>query len=208
MYDAVYHPFRSPSSSDNADIATDAVLLSLEAGGVEQISLSTVARSEGRTASALHHRHGSRAQFLEVVVGRFCRRWIQWVHGAGFAGSLPIRLPEGDDELLGMRAWPMICAVAEGERRAGRPACAELVADVRRDERLHVRDCLRARRADRLPPSDHHLEVVMSLAEGIRASIADPDRGVTLTEGRAILTETIQQLLGVALEPHVSWPEP
>ncbi|HJQ05701.1 MAG TPA: hypothetical protein VJ872_09670 [Nocardioides sp.] len=202
--DGDWQPFLAPDSGNIDDFATDAIVLLLQSGGLEQISMSAVARFESVTPSALHHRHGGRGPFLEAVVGRFSARWISWVTGAGFGGELPVRLPETANEVEGVRAWSMIRALAEGELRAGRDGCADFVREARVHERDHVRRWLRSLREGQTP-SDDQMQVVMLLADGIRESVADPEGRLGLAQGRKLLTETIGQLLDVRFAEPSSW---
>lgn len=74
-----------------------------------------------------------------------------------------------------------------------------MVAEVRVEERDHVRRHLRPlRQGD--TPSDDQMQVVMLLAEGVRESVADPDGRLSLVQGRTLLAATLGRLLDVRFE--------
>lgn len=192
------HPFLAEISANVDDIATDAIVEALSCGGVDQISMSTVARSEGRTPAAINQRHGGREAFLSHVVGRFSARWVRWVKGGGLLSVVPIRLPEDDRELLGVRAWPMLRALAEGEARSGRPACAAHVAWAASEERDHISRHLAARLG--APPSVGQVEVLLALADGLRDRVAARDRPLALQDARGLLRSHMTATFSLPLE--------
>lgn len=192
------HPFLTEISANVDDIATDAIVEALSGGGIDQISMSTVARSEGRTPAAINQRHGGRAAFLSGVVERFSVRWVRWVRGAGFLSVVPVRLPADERDLLGVRAWPMLRALAEGEARAGRPACADHVAWALTEEREHIARHLAVRVGDR--PSAGQLEVLLALADGLRNRVAAFDHPLAPEDARGLLRHHITSVFGLPLE--------
>jgi hypothetical protein len=192
------HPFLAEISANVDDIAADAIVEALSCGGVERISMSTVARSEGRTPAAINQRHGGRAAFLSGVVCQFSVRWVRWIRLAGFLSVVPIRLPEDERELLGVRAWPMLRALAEGEARAGRPACAAHVAWALAEERDHIARHLAVRLGG--APSSGQLEVLVALADGLRNRVAALESPLALEEARELLRHHITSVFDLPLE--------
>ncbi|GAB2968911.1 hypothetical protein [Nocardioides montaniterrae] len=128
-------PFLRLTSLHHDDVATDGVVELLRKGGIEQITMSAVARWKKVTPSAMHHQYGGRARFVEAVVDTFAGRWVRWAILPAWGSAVPMRMPEEPAECEGVRAWSMIRALAEGERRAVRPAAAESVAWALGEER-------------------------------------------------------------------------
>jgi len=192
------HPFLAEISANVDDIAADAVVRLLATGGVEQISMSAVARLEGVSSAAVQQRHGGRAAFLDGLVGRFSVRWVRWVTRSGYLSVIPLRLPGDDEELLGVRAWQLIRALAEGEARAGRPACAAHVTWALAQERDHVVLHL-TERLGRHPDLDQ-VAVVLLLADGLRHRVADREAPMPAGVAKNLLRNYMTTTFGLELE--------
>lgn len=191
-----HHPFLAGPSGNVDDLSTDAVVRLLQTGGVEQVSMSAVARLERVTPAAVNQRHGGRAAFLDAVIGRFSVRWIDWVTRGGYLRVVPVRLPEDADECAGVRAWELLRALAEGEARAGRPACAGYVAEAEAAEREHVVQHLSAR-LDRQPTTDE-VETIMLLADGVRRRMTQGELRLVLADAQRLLRDHMANAFGLA----------
>jgi len=191
-------PFFDGLSSHPVEMAADAVVDLLETGGPEQVAMAPVARWLKVTPSALHHWHGSRADFVTAVVGRIAWRWAAWATRPQWGQVIPIRLPESRAEIRGLRAWEVIRTLAAGEERAGRPAPAQVVAAARADHRSYVFSCLRT--ALRRDPTDHELETALALGDGLCARIVSTHEPLPAREGREILRTHFGTTLGLELQ--------
>lgn len=170
----VFRPsdFTEPVSCEHAAMYADAVVHLLAQGGLEQISMTAAARWMGQVPSAVKQRSGGRDGFLRMVTARFGRRWLRWVSlPARDLGTL-VRLPDGDDEVHGVRAWSALCEVAAGEARSGKPELAAIIAAIRRRHRECVEDNLQFV-LDR-PPTAVEIALVDHLGEALRAAVAAP----------------------------------
>ena len=115
-----------PCSCERGAMYADAVVRLLAQGGLEQIKMTAAARWMGQVPSAVKQRSGGRDGFLRMVTARFGRRWLRWVSlPARDLGTL-VRLPDGDDEVHGVRAWSALCEVAAGEARQANPSWPRL----------------------------------------------------------------------------------
>lgn len=190
-------PFITPCSADPADIATDGIVEMLRLGGVEMFSMSSFARWAGRTRSSVHQRYGGSAAFIDTVVGRFCRRWVDWATNTGPDVVCPVRLPCDPHEADGVRAWQAVRFVAHSERRAGRQGPSHRVEDALAAERRHVADHL-GRRLGR-PAAAREVEHVLALGEGLRARIVAYDGALSAGEAQMILRRHLVDTLELRL---------
>ena len=177
--------FTEPISGDYAAIYADAVVILLAGGGFDRVAMGPVARWLDQVPSAVKQMAGGRDRFLEMVIGRFARRWLRWATFIRFGQVIPVRLPARDDEIHGVRVWSLLREIAYGEARAGRPSLAELVADV--DEAEHaalVRELARSSRE----PTEAEAALVSCLVAGVRAALARPLRPMNAQLGDEIVT--------------------
>jgi hypothetical protein len=88
---------------------------------------------------------------------------------------LPLRLPEGPDELLGVRVLTALQLLAEGERLRGNPVPGHQLDRLRDEEiallRFRMETALRCCGAS---VEDSQVVAVMSLTRGLRLALAEP----------------------------------
>ncbi|MCL2541032.1 MAG: hypothetical protein FWE71_01065 [Nocardioidaceae bacterium] len=169
--DDVYAPFYESNSFCTAEDALNAVVMLHESGGIDQLTMSAVARHLNMSRSAVHQAHGSVTGFYVSLIGRFERRWRDWIAG-GYTDPTPIRLPGDPMAHLGVRTWSTLRTVAAAEARAGRPEPWEEVARALERERRHLGDSVRkaaGRRAEA-----HEVAGLLALADGLRAQMTEP----------------------------------
>jgi len=84
--------FVEPTAASHAARYADAIVELLVEGGVDQVAMAPAARWMRQAPSGVHRIAGGRDGFLDMVLGRFARRWQRWVTLPPLGGGLPIRL--------------------------------------------------------------------------------------------------------------------
>lgn len=194
-------PFASPASLDHRDMYADAVMELLLEGGVDQVTMASVARALGQTSSAVKQMAGSRRRFLAMVVGRFGGRWAGWAAQPAFRGGVRLRLPVEPDELHGVRTWSVLREIAAGEARAGVPELAEACHESARYERAMLVAALQGRSVE---PTDEVVTALLCLADGLRAAMVDPVAPLGYEAAKKAADLVIERICGaeaLAAEP-------
>lgn len=184
--------FAEPTSVEYAAMYTDAVVLMLAQGGQDRISMGAVARWMRQVPSAVKQMAGGRERFLEMVVGRFARRWRGWASIRGGSDGLVFRLPKEFDEIHGVRVWASLRDLAAGEARAGRTGLAELVAEADRDERTRVFQSRFGRDSGVL--DEDGLMLLWCLAHGLRAAMVDHVQPLSYERAARMLRRATESL--------------
>ena len=172
-------PFLRSDHAGYAEILTDGTIHILGAAGIDRWSVRGLARWMKVTPSALLNGY-TRARVLEIVIISFERRWLAWSASDSMFGpspaDVPLRLPDTEDEKLGVLVHTSLQQLAEAERLRGNPAPTAHLARLRREEDALLRHRL-GQLADRLevsPPDDPVVSSTMALVTGLRVALADP----------------------------------
>jgi hypothetical protein len=144
----------------------------------------------------------SRCRVLEIVIISFERRWLAWAASEAMYGpspiDVPLRLPETEDEKLGVRVLSSLQQLAEAERLRGNLAPTTHLARLRREEQELLRHRL-GQLAERLevgPPTDGAVTSTMALVTGLRLALADAGADVTWSDACATLRHHVTSQLG------------
>ncbi|WP_157544782.1 hypothetical protein [Nocardioides halotolerans] len=175
-----------------AEILTDAAFFVISGKGVDRFSVRALARWMKVSPAAILNDY-SRGRTLAMIAGRFGQRWLAWSAGDPLFGPtparVPLRLPEGPDEQLGIRVLGALQLLAEGERVRGNGVPASQLDRLREEElallRQRLRDALRCCGA---APDDRHVAGIMALTRGLRETLADAESRLTPTEATEILS--------------------
>jgi hypothetical protein len=187
----MYSPFLRPDDRYYPEILTDAAVHVLGGRGFDRFSVRALARWMKVSPAAVLNEF-TRARVLEVINICFCRRWLAWSGSEPIFGphpaSVPLRLPEGPDELLGVRVLTALQLLAEGERVRGNPVPGYQL-DRLRDEELAL---LRHRLGSALRCcggrwDDHQVIAVMALTRGLRLGLAEAEPRLTRDEASDVL---------------------
>ena len=193
-------PFLRPDHPDYPEVLTDATLHLLGARGIDRWSVRGLARWMRVTPAAVLNDY-SRCRVLEIVIICFERRWLAWsaseaLHGPAPTG-LPVRLPQTEDEKLGVRVHGALQQLAEAEQLRGNLAPAVHLTRLRREEQELLR--LRLRQLAGLkgyhPPSEAAVSSTMALVTGLRLTLADPAADLSWTDGCAALLQQVTRHL-------------
>ncbi|WP_296606117.1 hypothetical protein [Nocardioides sp.] len=184
-------PFLRPDSVAFGHMLTDAAVGILSEAGATAFSSRALAATLGITPSALSQRAG-RTEVLRVVFVFFADRWEAWTHDLG-PSAVPARLPETEDEVLGVRAWHALDELARGELAQGNDVPAAVLALARERESELV-----ARRLTGLlgaRPADADLAVVMALVGGLRREVTTtPEPSISTAMATELLTGHVASL--------------
>ncbi len=196
-------PFLLPDHVDYAEILTDAAVHVLETRGVARFSVSAMARWMKVSPEAVLNIY-SRSRAIEVVTICFCRRWLRWsmsdVRWIMSEPACPLRLPTSAAERHGVRVLRALDELAEGERVAGNALPAQHLAGARKEEA----EVLRFRLAQ-LSPAQLHTPVseadlwgVLSLARGLRSSLADHPAPMSWSQACELLGQAVRAVASPA----------
>jgi len=188
-------PFLRPDERDYPEILTDAAVHVLGGQGFDRFSVRALARWMKITPAAVLNDY-SRARVLELINIRFGNRWLAWSASEPLFGptpaSVPLRLPEGPDERLGIGVLTALQLLAEGERVRGNPVPAYQL-DRLRDEELAL---LRHRLESALSccggrSDDREVRAVMALIRGLRLALAEAQPRLTRAEASDALRDYV-----------------
>ncbi|HYF74018.1 MAG TPA: hypothetical protein VD864_14405, partial [Nocardioides sp.] len=121
----------------------------------------------GITPSALSQRAG-RTEVLRVVCAFFADRWEDWTHDLGSSAMLA-RMPETEDDVLGVRAWHALEELARGELAQGNDVPAAVLALARERESELIASRLTRLLGGR--PADAELATATALVGGLRREV-------------------------------------
>lgn len=185
-------PFLRPDSLEFAHILTDAAVRLLSEAGATAFSSRALAMMLGITPSALSQR-ARRTEVLRVVFVFFAERWEDWTHGGG-SSAVPARLPETEDEVLGVRAWHALEELSRGELARGNDVPAAILALARERESDLV-----ARRLTRIlgrRPAAAELAAVTALVGGLRREVtATPEPSISVGMANELVREQVASLV-------------
>lgn len=194
----IHGPFVLHNSFTTPEDCVNAIVLMHESGGVEQVTMSAVARHLGMSRASVHQAHGNAAGFYVSLVDRFGYRWRDWLTDGRFDPT-PIRLPEDELARWGVLTWASLRAIAAAEARAGRPEAWEIARRAVGRERGFVADDIR--RAAGRPAETEEVDLLMAVAEGLRAQMTEPADALGFEDATAIATKVWTSDLGFALGP-------
>jgi hypothetical protein len=191
----MYSPFLRPDDRDYPEILTDAAVHVLGGQGVDRFSVRALARWMKVTPAAVLNDY-SRARVLELINICFCRRWLAWSGTEPIFGpnpaSVPLRLPDGPDELLGIRVLSALQLLAEGERLRGNPVPGYQLDRLRDAELALLRHRMESALRCCDARADHsQLVSVIALIRGLRLELADAEPRLTLAEASEVLRDCI-----------------
>lgn len=196
-------PFYLTRSFATTEDAVNAVVMMHETGGVQQVSLSAVARHLRMARSSVHHAHRGLAGFYAILTELFGYRWREWI-ADGDDDALPVRLPDDGMSRLGVLTWSSLRAIAGAEARAGRPEAWKWVEAVRRHELRFLREQIRAAAPDAEADAEVTAELVeglLALADGLRDRMTDPLNPLERSDATTILAAYWTRVLGLPLPP-------
>lgn len=204
-------PFLRPVSLNPFDIVADGVVEALFVQGVNELSISSVAKALGMTPQGLHqrlrrHRHDEG----ETALAALCRmtsvalsqRWLAWVRESLMVlePDVPaLRLPQTEHEWQGVAAWEAWHLVARGRVLAGDPTPSEILASAHDEERGLVGDAFR--RALGRPAPDHHLVALLALANGLRSQLVRPKPTLSLGVAQEVMARQVAAVLNEETRP-------
>jgi hypothetical protein len=187
----MYSHFLRLDDRDYPEILTDAAVHVLDAQGVDRFSVRALARWMKVTPAAVLNEY-SRARVLELINICFSRRWLAWSGTEPIFGpnpaSVPLRLPDGPDELVGIRVLSALQLLAEGERVRGNPVPGyqlERLGDEELELLRHRLDS--ALRCCDARADDDQAVAVMALTRGLRLALAEAEPRLTLTQASQVL---------------------
>lgn len=189
----MYRPFLRMDDPFPDEILTDALVHVLAERGLARFSVSALARWMKVTPAAVLNTK-PRKHVVEAVTARFGDRWLAWGK-PDLYDDIPARLPQTEDEIHGVRVWHALGELARGETVAGRPNPTEILADIRRRERmatgLHLEHRL-GRRA-----TEDEVRATCCLVEGLRLHLALPGADLSHDQARRLLTGHVSRLHAV-----------
>jgi hypothetical protein len=194
-------PFLRPDHRDYAEILTDATVHVLGARGIDRWSVRALARWMKVVPASVLNDY-SRARVLAIVIICFERRWLAWsgsepLHGPS-PTALPLRLPETEDERLGVRVLTSLQQLAEAERLRGNGAPTAHLDRLRREEAELLRHRLGvlAERRGSPPPVAAALTATMALITGLRLALAEATPPPTYPQACELVAAHITALFG------------
>ena len=202
-------PFLRPDHRDYAEILTDATIHVHGARGIDRWSVRALARWM-KVVPAVVLNDYSRARVLAIVIICFERRWLAWSGSEPLYGSsstdLPLRLPETEDERLGVRVLTSLQQLAEAERLRGDGAPAAHLDRLRREEAELLRYRLRVLgdRCGSPPVGAASLTATVALITGLRLALAEPAPTLTYPLACELLAAHVERLFGGAREEAAS----
>ncbi|QBR93370.1 TetR family transcriptional regulator [Nocardioides euryhalodurans] len=103
--DDLRHLMLVPDSMSREDIAANAAIPLVAAGGPAALTLRAVGEQSGYSPQAVHQWFGSRAALHRAVAGRFVARWTRWVDLRTGRQGIASLLPENDEVAGWARVW-------------------------------------------------------------------------------------------------------
>lgn len=189
-------PFTLPDSADIGELLTNSAVRLLRRGGLQEFSVSAMARDLDMSRQALNDRfaakYGARRRVLQLVVLTFGDRWLAWASGPLGADPPTIRLPEHQDEVTGVRVWAALHELARGEAHVGNPHLSDALAHIRAEEADLTSDALR--RWTGVAPNTTQLYTLLSLADGMRRELALPSPRLSPAGATAVMTRAVAEL--------------
>jgi hypothetical protein len=200
-------PFLRPDHRDYSEILTDGTIQVLGAHGIDRWSVRALARWMRVVPATLLNDY-SRARVLAIVIICFERRWLAWSGSEPMYGSspthVPLRLPESEDEHLGVRVLTSLQLLAEAERLRGNGAPTTHLHRLRKEEEALLRHRLRilAERHGSAMPSEPAVTATMALITGLRLALAEPTAPITFATARDLLATHVARLFDDAGPDH------
>lgn len=186
-------PFLRPFDASFAGTVTDGAVLVLCRYGVDQFSISKIARWMGVTPSALLNDY-SRSRLLAIIMATFGDRWLEWSTSSGSLPPTVPRLPETPDELEGVRVWSDLRRLADAAEIRGDPAARVQLGVIDQEEReqLGRRVVSLTRRC--CPPHPADVAVLVALTTGLRLDLAATAPGLDVRHAREVLQRGVEAL--------------
>jgi hypothetical protein len=190
------NPFLRPDNPREAEVFTDGAVHILAVRGIDQFSVRAIARWMRVSSAAILNEY-SRARVLELITICFSARWLQW-SGSGDWWSdptaAPLRLPETDDEVHGVRVMQALHQLALAERQRGNPLPVGHLSDLRRDELKMLGVRLRRYSSGLVQASDDDVVKVMMVVDGLRVALAQPSPELSWADAHRLLEATVRQV--------------
>ncbi|GAB4008334.1 hypothetical protein [Nocardioides ultimimeridianus] len=177
-------PFYVRDSFNTAEDSLNAIVLLHESGGVDQITMSAVARSLNMARSSIHQAHGNITGFYVSLISRFSFRWYDWF-SRGYADPTPVRLPEAPSDEVGVRVWSSLRAVAAAQAQAGNREPWQAVERVLGRERRFLADAIRD--AHGSWPEAAKVDGLLALADGLRTQMVSPIEPLPLGDASTLV---------------------
>lgn len=187
--------FLVPLDISIAGKATDKAVNLLRVGGVEKLTLNTLAKAALYAPGHFHARVGGRAGMIEMLVSGFADRWQRRITDPRWIGDGLAWLPGDPGAVHGVRCWHAMVELAYGEACAGRPGAAETLAALDRREQYYLHAAL-ATHLGRRPAADELLLVQLAL-RGLRAAMAAPVDPLPWDPARSVLRRLLRALEGM-----------
>jgi AcrR family transcriptional regulator len=156
--------------------------------GAAALSLRSIARESGVSASSLLHHFGSREHLLRVAAARTGRARVRDIDRSSITRGVLAFLPADPDEVVDTRAW-----LAWLELWRSDESLVNAVGDVRLDERALIAEVLDYR-ADK-----EDLDGLLALIDGLLTAVCAPVRPMPLTRAVGILRRHLPE---GATSPH------
>jgi AcrR family transcriptional regulator len=205
-----FGPMFSGSSPAKAEMATDLAIPLLAEGGWSAVTLRTVARAANVTPQAIAAWFPTVAMMRVAIAERYGHRWIR--ERAYQAGRRLLRAPRPDDldaaraqvvQALLPETWleEVFDGVWLTVVEAGRwdELVGSMVADVQAREQEVVADLLEERLPDRPVDAgahdslrlDHHVDIVLALARGMRVARTSPHSPMSAERAAAAIDSVL-----------------
>jgi hypothetical protein len=191
--EAGYRPenFRRPERlASLSDRCTDIAIELLCAGGVEQLTLNSIAKQADYTPSQFHGKVGGKAGMLDMIIGCFSERWTLQTTNPHGDWPTVCWLPHTTDGVDGVRCWHGIVELAHSEARAGRPGASRCVDEAVRTE-IEFVACRLAQRLQRRATISEAIALAAS-AEGLRSALAAPTGVLSLGDAEQVLERLVE----------------
>jgi AcrR family transcriptional regulator len=179
----------------NTETRTDELVLAinhlLAQHGPTGLTLRRIAGASGVHTSSMLHHYGSREHLLRVAAGRTGRARAEDLEVRLPREGVAALLPYSIDDLPDARAWLAWQEMWRSEERL-----VSTIDHFRDEERFLLARALQLRFV-----SDD-LDGIVALADGLLVALCRPQRPMSLTLARGILTRYVEQLLpGIDVTP-------
>lgn len=177
-------PFYECNSFSTTEDSLNAIVLLHESGGVDQITMSAVARRLNMARSSIHQAHGNLTGFYVSLISRFSFRWYDWF-SSGYGDPTPVRLPEEASDHVGVRVWSSLRAVAAAQAQAGSREPWDAVERVLGRERRFLAAAIRDAHGSWPEPAT--VGGLLALADGLRTQMVSPVEPLALGDASTLV---------------------